>query len=207
MIKAILFRIHNQEQGRDVSVSETGVPFLVQRVEMTYWSICRLYFNRTEIRSALTIRESDDEIVARIGSRICYQGRAKILQKKFGEQFCPSNDDFRLRLRIVHRNTESVGLYRLLLQNRTTSSCRSFRFLPVNWYATGIRVIALTATPSWTERMNTRLDGSCTPKMYVGAGICSNPATSFLVEDIRRLLPGLVEAVAFAWTKKNGLLP
>jgi len=53
MIKAILLRIHNQEQGRYVRVSQTLVPFLIQRVGMTYWAICRLYFNRTEIRSAL----------------------------------------------------------------------------------------------------------------------------------------------------------
>jgi hypothetical protein len=70
MIKAILLRIHNQEQGRDVGVSQTSVPFLTQRVEMTYWAICRLYFNRAEIRPALTIRESHDEIIARSRSGI-----------------------------------------------------------------------------------------------------------------------------------------
>src|SRR5258708_3421693 len=38
--------------------------------------------------------------------------------------------------------------------------------------------------------MNTRFDGSCTPRIYVGAGICSSPATSSLVEDIRKRAPG-----------------
>ena len=98
------------------------VPLGIQRIEVSNGLFCRLDLNCTQIHSALTVGESDDEIDACVSSWPRNERRPQILQEELGHQFGSSARDFRLRLRVIHINAESVGLCRLRLQNRTTSS-------------------------------------------------------------------------------------
>jgi hypothetical protein len=75
---------------------------------------------------------------------------------------------------------------------------KSHNFIMQDFQVLARQFVGIGDTRSCTERMNTRFDGSCTPRMYVGAGICRSRATSSLVEDIRKLMLGFVAAVAFA---------
>src|SRR5258708_7319829 len=98
------------------------VPLGVQGIEVTNGLVCCFDFNSTQIHSALSVGESHDEINTCIRGWTRNELRPQILQEKLGHQFGSSAHDPGLKLRSVHRNTERVGLCRLRLQNRTTSS-------------------------------------------------------------------------------------
>lgn len=44
--------------------------------------------------------------------------------------------------------------------------------------------MARDAAPVWTDFTKTRREGSCTPRMYVGPGICNKRTTSSFVDEI-----------------------